>query len=765
MTNDPFSGWIEVRLEVTRYTVQPGRTVVIPVEIENTGKVIDHLEFSILGIPPEWLGAPLPIVMLPVGETRQVSLVIQPPPATGLRPGVYPLQLRISSLRLQGRTIELDLLLTVAAESVQGTLAAYLAQQEYVVPPGGTVAFSLVVVNNYLKKDRFRISAAGLPSGWISADPARIELKPGEEAEIRLEITPPHSSTSLAGIYPFNLRLSAESEPKHTAALSCQLTVLPYYSYELELLTPVLEPGDTGRVRLQNQGNEEDIYTLRFDSTQEKLSFHISSPLVEPAIPLSEPAGEARLMPWGVAHAEGRTWFRGDQAGAYQGAVMRIPPGQVMEIEFRVLSLHPPVFQQSVESFTVESASRRQVRRSLSGMAEIAPVAYPLMSRTVMLLFFFTLAISAVLLGMWAIQTQVAWVSTRGTPTPTYVVLTAFPTRTQTPTSTLIPTFTQTIMTPTQTTTGTQTLGTPSTTPTVSLTPTPTQTGTLVPPTATVTRAATTTEIIFPILNTGRIAYDTTIGGNQELFVYDTSRLRLDLLYQSPGVDTQPAWSPDGKRLAFASNQDGNFEIYILNLETGVVYNLTRNPADDRYPAWSPDGQQILFTTDRDGNQEIYATTLDAINIVNLTQNPANDLQPNWFINERIVFASDRDKNLEIYLMNPDGSGQTNLSNNPGADDFDPSGSPDASLIAFTSNREGNLEIFSMSLDGGNQTNLTRNSAQDETPTWSPDSQWIAFSSNRDANWDVYVIRRDGSQPYNVTSLPTEDRSPSWTYP
>ena len=765
MTNDPFAGWIEVKLEITRYTVQPGRTVMIPVELENTGTVIDHLEFSILGIPPDWLGAPLPIVMLPVGESRQVTLVIQPPPAPNVHAGVYPIQMRISSLRLQGRSVELDLLLTVAAEYVQGTVAAYLAQQEFEVQPGGTVSFPLVVVNNHLKTDQFKISSAGLASGWISANPVQVELQPGEEAEIRLDISPLLSPYSFAGVYPFHLRLSGEAETEHSATLNCQLTILAYHSYQFELPTTMLAPGETGQVRLQNQGNEEDIYTLRFDSPQDKLKFQITSPGVEPAVPLSEPEGKARLMPWGVAHEAGRVWFRGDQAGAYQGAVMRIPPGETLEIEFKVLSLHPPVFQQTVETFTVESASRRLVRKSLEGMAEIAPVGYPLISRMVLILFLLTLSISSILFGLWAIQTEVAWIPSRNTRTATYVVLTAFPTQTLTPTTTLIPTFTQTVLTPTQTATGTQTQFTPTLTPTETETPTPTQTGTLSPPTATVTRPSTATQIIFPIQNMGRIAMETSIGGNPQLFVYDTSRLRLDLLYESPGVDTQPAWSPDGKRLAFASNQDGNFEVYILNLETGVVFNLTRNPADDRYPAWSPDGQRILFTTDRDGNQEIYATTLDATDVVNLTQNPANDLQPSWFINERVVFASDRDKNLEIYMMNPDGTGQFNLSNNPGADDFDPSGAPDASLIAFTSNRDGNLDIFVMGLDGGSQRNLSNNPAQDETPVWSPDSQWVAFASNRDANWEVYVIRRDGTQPYNVTSLPTEDRSPSWINP
>jgi len=37
-------------------------------------------------------------------------------------------------------------------------------------------------------------------------------------------------------------------------------------------------------------------------------------------------------------------------------------------------------------------------------------------------------------------------------------------------------------------------------------------------------------------------------------------------LTAGPKMDTQPAISPDGSKLAFQTNRDGNFEIYVMNL-------------------------------------------------------------------------------------------------------------------------------------------------------------------------------------------------------
>ena len=54
--------------------------------------------------------------------------------------------------------------------------------------------------------------------------------------------------------------------------------------------------------------------------------------------------------------------------------------------------------------------------------------------------------------------------------------------------------------------------------------------------------------------------------------------------------DFQPAWSPDGSRMAFVSDRDGNFEVYVMSADGSGQARLTNNPADDIEPAWCPDG-------------------------------------------------------------------------------------------------------------------------------------------------------------------------------
>ena len=43
--------------------------------------------------------------------------------------------------------------------------------------------------------------------------------------------------------------------------------------------------------------------------------------------------------------------------------------------------------------------------------------------------------------------------------------------------------------------------------------------------------------------------------------------------------NAEPAWSPDGRKIAFRSTRNGNREIYVMNADGSGKRNLTRNPA------------------------------------------------------------------------------------------------------------------------------------------------------------------------------------------
>ncbi len=89
-------------------------------------------------------------------------------------------------------------------------------------------------------------------------------------------------------------------------------------------------------------------------------------------------------------------------------------------------------------------------------------------------------------------------------------------------------------------------------------------------------------------------------GGGIFTMPLDGSAEPTSLTADRTGRDADPAWSPDGKRIAFRrSTVNSGFDVYLMNADGSKPERLVGGPDTEEKPAWSPDGSRLLTVSDR----------------------------------------------------------------------------------------------------------------------------------------------------------------------
>jgi dipeptidyl aminopeptidase/acylaminoacyl peptidase len=252
----------------------------------------------------------------------------------------------------------------------------------------------------------------------------------------------------------------------------------------------------------------------------------------------------------------------------------------------------------------------------------------------------------------------------------------------------------------------------------------------------------------------------------------------------------QPAWSPDGTRIAFISPCESNQEsyerasIWIINADGTGLVALPTVPGGDFDPAWSPDGSRIAFTSQRDFNRrQIYAIELADNSVHPISNNSLYDFQPAWSPDsERIAFVSNaRDLN-QIWTMDADGKNRAEFSfSGEERINYHPVWSPDGAYIMFTQKETPErLPRLVASRVPGVDFNPNRyveiKISPDVVPflipmqeaTYSPDGMFVAFEGWPDGvNHDVFVLTAngltiDGLDLKPISDNPGPDFDPAW---
>lgn len=236
-----------------------------------------------------------------------------------------------------------------------------------------------------------------------------------------------------------------------------------------------------------------------------------------------------------------------------------------------------------------------------------------------------------------------------------------------------------------------------------------------------------------------------------------------------PGVEDGACPSPDGEWLVYSAEQGGDRDIFLRSMGGQAPFLLTADsPTDDAQPAFSPDGSRIAFRSSRSGGGIfIMGRTGDGVRRVT-----DDGFNPAWSPDgTRLVYTMENvgitplnmELTSDLWIVPVDGGEPVALGVTDGVD---PSWSPGGHRIAYATRlqpEEGvgsQHDIMTISADGGDPVNVTRDEANDWHPAWSADGRHIYFVSDRGGSmnlWRVPVDERSG----RVSGAPQPVTTPS----
>jgi Tol biopolymer transport system component len=124
------------------------------------------------------------------------------------------------------------------------------------------------------------------------------------------------------------------------------------------------------------------------------------------------------------------------------------------------------------------------------------------------------------------------------------------------------------------------------------------------------------------------------------------------------GAGTDPAWSPDGRRIAFARSTEGHLHLYVAHADGTGATQITAGTEDDRQPSWSPDGRFIAYCSMRPNEHgwqqaNLFVVQPDGTGLAQLTEGDSLACRPDWAKDGNIYFHANVGGHFHIYAIRP----------------------------------------------------------------------------------------------------------------